>query len=63
MVCYPTTTLKEKYVKRGKWFYFIFSLGVLNVDIEFLLGRMVGGHSAIKLEHYEMREKEKHGSL
>ena len=60
MDCYRRTTAKEKNVKKGKWFYFIFSLGVLNVDIEFLLGRM-GGDSAIKLEHYEMREKEKHG--
>ena len=45
---------------KGKLFYFIVCLCVLNVELEFLLGSRVGGNSVIELEHYEMRKKEKH---
>ena len=43
---------------KGKLFYFILCL--LNVELEFLLGRRVGGNTVIELEQKGMRKKEKH---
>ena len=44
---------------KGKLFYFILCL--LNVELEFLLGRRVGGNTVIELEQKGMRKREKKG--